>query len=40
MIPTVVRALIKKEFILLWRGTAQPVTTTAVDLHPELELHV
>ncbi len=27
MVPTVVMALIKKEFMLLWRGSASPVVT-------------
>jgi hypothetical protein len=31
MVPTVIMALIKKEFMLLWRGTATPAATITVN---------
>jgi hypothetical protein len=37
MVPTVVMALIKKEFMLLWRGSASPVTIGRAAEERELE---
>jgi hypothetical protein len=37
MVPTVVMALIKKEFMLLWRGSASPVTIGMAAEERELE---